>query len=333
MPKGKRIISYVIFGFSALGLNAFSQSPEGRKSPPVDKAQSENKTDRTRPFLVLDATLYKNKPGLGSYGIQPLHVIYGQYFWSDTKHMENLPLEPTVKQLARDAVSKAGQSGLTCIDIEHWLLRGEPQTVTQSITKYVQIARWFHEESPELKIGYYGNLPLRDYWRAIRGPNDKEYQEWQAENNRVMAIANDVDILFPSLYTFYPDQSGWEKYAIAQLREARRFNKPAYVFLWPQYHDSNRILRGSYISPDFWKLQLETAYKYADGIVIWGGWTDSGPAEWDENAPWWRVTKKFMNSLRPAIDRPGRAARRRAPPADSPPPALRAFRGSQRQII
>jgi hypothetical protein len=114
-----------------------------------------------------------------------------------------------------------------------------------------------------------------------------------AENDQLRSLAGAVDVFFPSLYTFYPDQAGWKKYAIAQIEEARRYGggKPIYVFLWPQYHESNRILGGSYLPADYWLLELETAREYADGIVLW-----SGSSKWDEDAPWWKVTKEFVKN-------------------------------------
>ena len=121
------------------------------------------------------------------------------------------------------------------------------------------------------------------------------YSTWQAENDRLAPLAKDVDAFFPSLYTFYADRNGWVRYATAQINEARRYGggKPVFVFLAPQYHESNKILGGRFIEPKYWKLQLETASQQADGIVIWGGWKN-GPAEWDEAAPWWKATKEFL---------------------------------------
>ncbi|MBY0248303.1 MAG: hypothetical protein K2Q17_11615 [Nitrospiraceae bacterium] len=37
--------------------------------------------------------------------------------------------------------------------------------------------------------------------------------------------------------------------------------------------------------------------KYADGVVLWGGWADNGPAMWDDEAGWWTVTKQFLRTL------------------------------------
>ncbi len=67
-------------------------------------------------------------------------------------------------------------------------------------------------------------------------------------------------------------------------------NKPVIVFLWPEYHDSNMILKGNYIEKEFWRLQLDTVFKYADGLIIWGGWKQ----EWDSNAIWWKETIQFI---------------------------------------
>ena len=184
---------------------------------------------------------------------------------------------------------------IAVIDIEHWPTRGKSGPVAEGLAKYRAVLGWFHGEVPTLRVGYYGVPPIRDYWRAIKGPSSAEYAAWQAENDRLAPLAKDVDALFPSLYTFYSDRNGWVKYAIAQIKEARRYGtgKPVYAFLMPTYHNSNKILGGRFIEPEYWKLQLETILRHADGIVIWGG----PKTEWDEDAPWWRVTKQFLRDI------------------------------------
>jgi hypothetical protein len=166
----------------------------------------------------------------------------------------------------------------------------------------MSVLRWFNDAVPEVLVGYYGLPPIRDYWRAIKDQNTPEYLSWQAENDRLRPLVDGVNALFPSLYTFYTDRDGWVKYAIASIREARRYpgNKPVYVFLWPQYHPSNLFSGLKYLPADYWKLELETARQYADGIVIWGGWEidKNAKAQWDDNAPWWQVTKKFIEKLK-----------------------------------
>jgi hypothetical protein len=84
------------------------------------------------------------------------------------------------------------------------------------------------------------------------------------------------------------------KYALAILREARQYGKPVYAFLWPRYHDSNRFIGGQPISRKFWRKQLETVYRHADGVVIW----DYDRSLWREYMPWWLETKAFLLSHR-----------------------------------
>ena len=251
-----------------------------------------------KPFLVFDGTLYSNKPDLLAYGIRPITLVYAGKLGSDWyKQTGRLPDRQAVQAAAREAQQKGHA---VVLDIEHWPLKGSLDSVNDSVTKYMTVLEWFRAAAPDLPVGYYGAPPLRDYWRAINNPSHQERRTWMVENDQIRLLAKSVDALFPSLYTFYLDQVGWKKYAIAQIEEARRYGngKPVYVFLWPQYHDSNRILGGHFLPEDYWLLELETAKQYADGIVIWGGWgADNRPAKWDENAVWWGKTKEFMASL------------------------------------
>lgn len=250
-----------------------------------------------KPFLVFDATLYSNKPDLSAYGLRPITLAYAGSFGPDWyKYPNHLPEFEAVQAAARDAHLKGHR---VVLDIEHWPLEGSPSVVQESLSKYLRVLSWFRDAAPGLSLGYYGAPPLHDYWRAIKDIGSQERQSWSAANDQTRSLAGAVDAFYPSLYTFYPDQAGWKKYAIAQIEEARRHTggKPVYVFLWAQYHDSNSTLRGHYLPADYWRLQLDTARQYADGIVIWGGWgSDDRPAKWDENATWWKVTKEFMNS-------------------------------------
>ncbi len=109
-------------------------------------------------------------------------------------------------------------------------------------------------------------------------------------DDELRPLARKVDILFPSLYTYYDDVEGWRTYARITLEEARRFGKPVYAFLWPEFHDSNEKLKGHYLPVDFWRMEMELCYELADGIVIWGGWQQT----WDDHAPWWIETKAFL---------------------------------------
>ena len=253
-----------------------------------------------KPFQVFDGLSYANKPDLSVYGFRPITVVYGQQFGPDWfKQIDRLPDFTQVQTVAREASQKGYD---VVLDIEHWPVKGSPEVVGGSLTKYMTVLNWFRAAAPGLSVGYYGLTPMRDYWRAINGTSSPEYRAWMADNDRLHPLAGAVDAFFPSVYTFYPDQAGWKKYAIAQIAEARRNagGKPVYVFLWPQYHDSNLLLKYEYLPADYWLLQLQTAREHADGIVIWGGYgfgTNIHPEKWNENAAWWNTTKEFMKTI------------------------------------
>ena len=270
------------FASTSLAFDAFSV--------PMQSARSNSH------FIVFDGTLYKNKPDFARYGIRPVKIVGGQ-FWASGRAEEALPKEDRVHHVAHEASSF---SDMVILDIEHWSLQGDAASVRENLLKYMTVLRWFRAAEPHVEVGYYGTVPIRDYWRAIKDSKQHERAAWSAENDRLRPLAMAVDALFPSLYTFYEDREGWRKYAIEQIAEARRYGggKPVYVFLWPQFHDSNRWLRGTYLSADFWRFELDTVRLYADGIVIWGGWGENNrPANWDEEAPWWHVTKEFMRTI------------------------------------
>ena len=250
-----------------------------------------------KPFKVFDGTLYAGKPDLSAYGIQPLSIIYTTQFGQDWhKNADRLPEKDVVERLALGAQAT---NNLVVIDIEHWPLQGDSNEVRNGLSKYMTVLQWFKQAAPSLNVGYYGAPPIRDYWKALSFPGSKEWAAFTAGNDSLTPLAHAVDILFPSAYTFYTDRGGWVRYAYTQIAEAKRLakGKPVYVFIMPQYHNSNPSIKGAYLPADFWRLQLQMAKTYADGVVIWGGWDNGGPAKWDNNAAWWTVTKEFIKKL------------------------------------
>ena len=247
-------------------------------------------------FPVFDATNFAQKPDLSQYGLKRMPVVYPAYMW-DSKEQSvqaNLPDRNRVTAFAQLA---AQSSNIVVIDIEQWPLAGDPATVAASITKLQTVIRWFKTPVPAMKVGFYGFPPLRDYWASVQEEGSARYKSWQTRNDALAPIAQLSDVLFPSLYTFYADRTGWSKYAIAEIREARRYagGKPVYVFLWPQY-EAGGTLANTFLPGDFWRAQLETAHKYADGIVIW---CCTGRQTWDDKAPWWSETQKFIKQIHP----------------------------------
>lgn len=252
-----------------------------------------------RPFVVLDATLYKNKPSLAAYHVRPLTILYESRLFVANQPPAAMPPEAIVRSLAYELRASPDP---VVLDIERWPLKGDGMAVQSTVAKFISVLSWVKDEAPAVPFGLYGTVPIPEYWRAIRDPASAEYRSWQQDNDRLESISNRADAMFPSIYTFYPDRQGWVAYAIAQIAEAKRKGKgkPVYAFLWPHYHESNLLLGLRPLDPDYWELQLNTVAQHADGVVIWGGWGNNGPESWNEEAPWWQVTKRFMQRLGPS---------------------------------
>jgi hypothetical protein len=251
-------------------------------------------------FPVFDAASggFSQGPNLKEYGLKPITVVYPNFMWQRNKVPDATSLPDKSRIIA--FAQLAGQtSNILTIDIEHWPLTGDPTTVSDSVQKYRTVINWFKVSAgPGLKIGYYGVAPIRDYWDVVpQGKGSPRYLTWQKQNDAVAPIAQLADVLFPSIYTFYDDRKGWQTYAIAQIQEARRYagGKPVYVFLWPQYHESNKVLGNTFLPGSYWRMELETARQYADGVVIW---CCSSRQKWDDNAPWWLETQKVLQEIK-----------------------------------
>jgi hypothetical protein len=247
------------------------------------------------PFPVFDATGFAHKPDLTPYGLTRIMVVYPNFMWEGNKVPDATSL-PDHSRITTFAQLANQTTGAVVIDIEHWPVVGDAAAVAESVKKYQTVLQWFKTSAPGVSLGLYGVLPIRDYWRAIQAQGLSGYAAWHKQDDSLASIAPFVDLLFPSVYTFYDDRNGWQKYAIAQIQEARRLSrgKPVYLFLWPQYHPSNKQLGNTFLPGDYWRLELETARKYADGVVIW---CCSNSLSWDDKAPWWLETRVFLKEL------------------------------------
>ena len=243
-----------------------------------------------RPFRVFDGLLLTGRPDLSALGMEPVHIV-DRGIWRDAANR----LSPPDPALIRRYIESLPDDGAPIVlDFENYRLSGADQEAAFALGQLRRIATMFRAAAPRRNLGFYDALPIRDYWRAIRPPSAPEYRAWQRESDRLAPLTRNVDMLFPSVYTFYPDSEGWVAYASAQICEARRLSsKPVYLFLWPQYHNS---AEGEYIDGRYWRLQLETAYRLADGVVIWGGLDIRTNAfhRWDPQQPWWQETERFL---------------------------------------
>lgn len=237
-------------------------------------------------FVVFDSLLYKGKPDLTPLGFRPIKLVYSTKEMFEGGKFDESAWSAAVTRAASDTVPAA-------LDIEEWRVSGISKgEIGANIAKYQKALELARLAAPKTRIGYYGLVPERNYWAPVKKDRNA-LKEWNDTNRSLRVIAEKVDFLFPSIYTFYNDPAGWEIYAKEMLQEARKFRKPVYAFIWPEFHDSNKELAGQNIPAKFWAKELDLCRHHADGVVIWGGFQKS----WDENAPWWAATKEFMQKI------------------------------------
>jgi hypothetical protein len=245
-------------------------------------------------FVARDATRYPGNPDLSPYGLKDIVVAYESSLWPVGANRTN----PDLNFIRNTYIPKIRKQNpdVVVIDIERWKFTATT-TVTEwnaNINKLKQVISVFRQEMPNAKIGYYLLFPQRN-WLAPCGDPRKiasRTAAWQKQNLRLQPLADVVDIIFPSLYTFYGDSKAiacWPKYAQANIAEARKYGKPVWAFIWMKYHVSR-----TWIPAAFWRTQLETLHANADGLVIWSMASDGDAWSW--TAPWWVETAKFLKA-------------------------------------
>ena len=244
-------------------------------------------------FVARDATRYAENPNLAPYGLKDITVAYESSLWPsgasktypDLNHIRNVYI-PKIKSKNPDVV---------IIDIEQYKFTATTTATewTANINKLKSVVSVFRQEMPNVKLGYYLIMPERN-WLAPCGDPGKVASRtatWHDRNLRLQPLADVVDIIVPSLYTFYLDTKSvacWPKYAEANIAEARTYGKPVWAFLWPKLHTDQT----KWIPQSLWRTELESVYAKADGLVIWSraGATD----KWSWTAPWWVETADFL---------------------------------------
>ena len=132
------------------------------------------------------------------------------------------------------------------IDIEAWPLTGDKAVRARNVPRLLTVVDALRKARPDLQFGFYDLAPERVYFPLIDPKKRDERIKWEAGNRMAAAdFIPHVDAVFPSLYTFYEDEKGWETYAREMLQAARKFKKPVYAYLWPKFHDSNPCLPAS----------------------------------------------------------------------------------------
>jgi len=231
-----------------------------------------------RSFTIYDNLFYRGKPNTVQEGLVASDILYEDRIWPRGENYGVLPERGSFETLVR---SHSTNPGPLVLDIEKLPLRGSLDVARHNQEILAKLADWAHEAAPGKVIGFYGTSTLSHI-----APSDLPYAR---------ELARHVDAFFPPMYTFDDDRAAWEKRAELSAAEAHALGpeKPVYFYLWPQYHDGTPK-QFQFIDGAYWKLQLETAHHYANGIVLWS------PSRygWDDATGWWSVTRMFANALR-----------------------------------
>jgi hypothetical protein len=236
----------------------------------------------TKPLF--DCLLFTGKPSTADLKLKPLTTIYQQTLIPPDHSM------PTQAAISKALAAYATSTETLCLDVETFG-PGYTDAASAAITvaNYLELLRMCRVACPTVKFGFYGLLPIRDYWSTMPTSAPTNLALWHQRNDYLLPLAAKVDVLFPSLYTFYADPVGWLFYANANVAEGRRIakGKPIYPFIWPYYHNAAPVeIRNTLIPPDYWRTQLDMLAVIADGAVLWGGFQ----IPWDPAAPWFQVT-------------------------------------------
>jgi hypothetical protein len=256
------------------------------------------------PKPVYDGTTWiENKPADPLPGLIRARVLLEQDGFLDPRPARNTKDADKDKlHIWADSIAP-GQIGI--IDIECWFSGTLParDSVCEASARYIRAANIVKGRNPAALIGCYGAPPIRNYWECVTSSATAK-SNWTTRNDAMMAIAHHVDVICPSLYTFYHStqrpSAEYERYIKGNIEEARRLGggKPVIPFLWFQYHDSNTSWKFKTIEYDFWLKHLQLCDNYADGSIIWGGRKVTGVMagyDWDETAPWWKATQDFVS--------------------------------------
>lgn len=236
--------------------------------------------------LINDKNYYFKKIKiLGQYMIDPKregHIDYG-----------------LVERYLKELYPRQDADGTLCINLEGKLftdLRDNfgNSVYRKSLNEYVKLVKYVKHTRPHVTVGVYG-LPFTIYYSS---------QKVRNRNDKLELLLKEVDIIFPSLYLFYPDkQKGIEsnfEYFKKNLETAfsygDKFNKPVIPFIWYLVHPSNKRFRYEMLT----RKEIDTYLNFISSYKSMSGSNVEGIVWWDTPTPF--KTKDVKTNL--LIDNP-----------------------------
>ena len=266
---------------------------------PIRSALGADSTGTSSRFKLYNQLHFRNMPASVTNQLDTLPVVYANQLWAGKTMSEEPDTEYIKKQFGDGKLANADK--IICLDVEHWPFRRvDKQTLEKTIARYLKLLRSFKALYPDYRIGFFELAPpplypLFDQFGT--GPVDEELLHyWERETLTLKPVFDEVGILFPQLYSRWPEAvSHWENCAKNVLIVARELAKdrPVVPFLWPQFWvDKNPIISGAY-----WQRMLEVVQRYADSAVLWSIY--EGAPEWEPGFGWWAETQAFLQQVKP----------------------------------
>ncbi len=253
-----------------------------------------------KPFRVFDAIRWGDKPNLEPIGLEPIKFYYASSFFDPVPSRADKNFDPpkngVVEQIARSA-----PPGLVVGDVEHMWPGNGLAMDPRGIDAFIEMTERFQAAKRDnTKFGWYSSIP-RNYHDASEDYEHEDYRRWRRDVDKSIPIINASDFLTLSLYTFYEDVDGWEKYARRNIEAGLDVSggKPAFGVIWPLYHDSSDR-KYQLIEREYIEVQLEVMLDAGlDGVIIWTR-SKERQLPWGDGPPFYKALVPFMKRIRAA---------------------------------
>lgn len=281
-------------------------------------------------------TIYKwgwnigDEPTLSNYLTSEENEIYPinqQFIMADSGVADGNYMAVDLTKLDNQIANIIGiQPSVVVIDVESLSLgtNDSDEDILSAWGTYNVILTGIQNSDFDGLLGVYAYMPQRTWYaptdyRSNTGNAGyiNSYNAWKARNTLAISggATDNVDIMFPSLYTLYrntgtyPDVNDdplmdpkWGYYAEESIAEAQRLGggKPVVPVLWPQYHQGGTAqgepdLKKMWIEQDFFQYQLDRCVEFAGGFMVWNNQTPNGITNiWDENWGWVKALRTYI---------------------------------------
>lgn len=202
---------------------------------------------------------------IGNSGIDP----------NDRGVVDYAILERNLKKLFPKEIDR----GILCIDLENSIyqnLRNNDRgsiKATKSIEQFLTMLDFIKKKRPNIKVGIYA-LPFPFYYSSHKRRN---------ESGKLDEIIKNVDIIFPSLYIYYPAAQKGLKSNFTFLKEnleaacslAKKHNKEVIPLVWYLVHPSNKKYKHAMLEKSEMKSYIDFIWNFSEsefklkGIWIW----------------------------------------------------------------